>query len=437
MNKNKDEIDMYELLGKLAPLERTLASNANDTALEIIKKELPTSIIEGYPTGSKVWTWTIPKRWEVVRAKLMSGNQVIADHSIHPMHVISYSNSFKGTVTHEELQKHLWSNPNMPDAIPWVFKYYEKTWGFSIQHNKRNKLNFKNYEVDIETKFLDGKLNILYDFLQGETNKTFIICSNICHPTQVNDSLTGVAVGIDIFKRLQKLPRRKYSYLFLAVPEQIGSIAFFANNPKFITSSIGGFFSEMLGTSGPMVGQKTRDGNHYLDFLMEKALSLTKKEYRVVPFLRSAANDEKVMDSPGVDIPSFSITRQPYPEYHTSEDNMSIIKNYNLQESRDVLQQVLNWFEEDYIPQLVYPGPIFLAGHDLYPNWYDDPSLLPIWNSFIDIMPNIDGRLSVVEIAKKINCNPDHVFYWCNSFFNKQLITKKDFYLEKPDSFKK
>ncbi len=93
-----------------------------------------------------------------------------------------------------------------------------------------------------------------------------------------------------------------------------------------------------------------------------------------------------------------------------------------MREARNVLQNVIDYMEADYVPRLINPGPVFLSGHDLYPKWYYDSDLLPIWNSFIDIMPAIEGRLSVVEIAMKINCDPAHVFYWCDRFHEKGLL---------------
>jgi len=424
MKNYTNSINMMDLLARIAPLARTLACEATDKAFNIMKEYIPTAKIEGYSTGSKVWTWTIPPRWEVNKAQISMNGQVLIDYSDHPLTLVNYSRPFKGRVSNAELKKHLWSDPSQPNAIPYVFKYYQDNWGFCVPHTKLDEFNSDFYDVEVDVSLDAGKLNVFYDFLSGTSKKTFIICSNICHPAQVNDSLTGVAVGIDIMNRLRARKERKYSYLFLAVPEQIGSIAYFANNPIVIENSIGGFFSEMLGTSGPMVGQKTRDGDTYFDFLMEQSLKSRVKDYRIVPFLKSAANDEKVMDSPGVDIPSFAITRAPYREYHTSDDNMSIIKDYNLEEARDVLQNVIDFMEADYVPRLRNPGPVFLSGYDLYPNWYDDPTLLPLWSSFIDVMPKIEGRLSVIEIAKKINCDPEHVFYWCDRFHERGLLDK-------------
>jgi aminopeptidase-like protein len=429
----KDTIDMMELLSKIAPLERTLANKATDQAFSILKESLPSGKVEGFASGKKVWSWTIPKRWECKKGRIISEGRVLLDIKSHPLHLVNYSRPFKGRVSHEELMKHLFSDPNQPDAIPFVFKYYQDDWGFCIEHSRREIFNSDFYDIEVDTVLEDGNLNVFYDYLPGNSKETFIICSDICHPTQVNDSLTGVAVGIDIMKRLHARKERKYNYLFLALPETIGSIAFLAHHPEFIENTVGGFFSEMLGTNGPMVGQKTRAGNTYFDFLLDQKLNASNKDYKIVDFLKSASNDEKVMDSPGVDIPTFAITRSPYREYHTSDDNMSIIKEYNLRESRDVLQSIIDDFEKDYIPRLKYPGHIFLSGYGLYPNWYDDPTLKPAWDSFIEIMPMIDGKLSVVEIAQKVGCNPELVFYWCDRFEEKGLVKKYEYKVKRAE----
>ena len=62
---------------------------------------------------------------------------------------------------------------------------------------------------------------------------------------------------------------------------------------------------------------------------------------RMVKFLKSAANDEKVLDSPGVDIPMISLTRYPYPEYHTDGDNMDIIDKNTLKAVGQTVLEVI------------------------------------------------------------------------------------------------
>ena len=431
MNTYSDEIDMLALLSKITPLARTLANNETDIALNILSKYLPAAIIESCPTGSKAWSWTIPQRWEIESATIKANGEVLVDVKWNPLLVVNYSLPFKGLVSKEELLKHLHTNPKRPNTVPFTFSFYEPKWGFSIPHDWLSKFTNDTYEVEINSRFEDGDFNTLSYFLPGDSKETFIICSDICHPCQVNDSLTGVAVGTDIIKRLLTRGARKYSYLFLAVPETIGSIAYLSNHTEIIESSVGAFFSEMLGTSGPLVGQRTRRGDTYWDKILENVLNNSESPHKVVNFLKSAGNDEKVLDSPGVDIPTFSLTRAPYPEYHSSDDNMSLIDNKMLREARDTLQQIIDFAELDYVPRLNQPGPIFLSGHDLYPNWKDDPTLLSKWESFVDVMYCIDGVHSVVELATKLDIPIGDFFYWTDAFAEKGLLTKIPFVIKR------
>lgn len=428
-SKYPDQIDMMALLSKLGPLHRTLANRDTDMALQIVADVLPGSVIEGFPCGSTAWSWTIPQRWELGSATIKAEGETLVDAARSPLHAINYSLPFKGSVTREELLMHIRTYPDRPEAIPFSFSFYEPVWGFSMPHSWLSRFTAESYDVEIESRFEPGNLNVLTLFIPGESKETFVICSDICHPTQVNDSLTGVAVAVDIAKRLLARPSRKYSYLVMVVPETIGSVAYLANHPEVIAPSVGGFFSEMLGTAGQMVGQRTRQANGYWDKLLEEALRSSGLPHKIVNFLKSAGNDEKVLDSPGVDIPTFSLTRYPYPEYHTSDDNINLIDIDRLREGRDVLQGIIDLAEKDYIPVLNQPGPVFLSGHDLYPNWRDDPFLLPIWQSFLDVMYAIDGAHSVIELAAKRQIPMSHFFYWTDAFAEKGLLTKRPFVL--------
>jgi len=426
-----DCVDMMEILRVLGPLPRTIANNATDEAFDIIKKYLPESIIHHFTTGSKAWTWKIPKRWELLKATIKSGEQVLVDSDWSNLHVVNYSQSISGKFNRDELLKHIHTLPDQPDATPFIFSFYQDQWGFSIPHSWLKKFTSDSYDVVIDSKFEDGHLNCMTCFIPGKSEKTFIISSNICHPLQVNDSLTGAAVAIDIAKRLMKRKQPKYSYLVMIVPETIGTIAFLAANPEVVRNSVGAFFSEMLGTNTPLVWQRTRSGNSYWDGILNNISLNTSPNIKTVDFLKSAANDEKVLDSPGVEIPTVSLTRYPYKEYHTDLDNYSLIDEERLKESRDYLQQFIDYSEEDYIPELVNPVSIFLSGYDLYPDWKNSPDLKPLWDSFIDVMYCIDGIHSIVELACKKNIPINHFFYWADKFFEKGLIHKKDFICSK------
>ncbi len=422
----EDEIGIAQFLRELAPLHRTLACQDTDEALSIVCRHLKGARIESFPCGSKAWSWVIPPRWELKRGTISANGKVLVDSDWHHLHVVNYSQPFKGKVSHDDLMRKIFHYAHLPDSIPFIANFYKKDWGFCIPHDWLSRFNQEFYDVELDATFEIGNFNLASFFLPGEFNETFVICSNVCHPTQVNDSLTGLAVAIDIARRLQKRKSRKYSYLILAVPETIGSVVYFAHHADAIQKCIGGFFCEMVGTNGPFVLQTTRRGNSYWDAAMKQVLSDSDQSFQVEPFLKYTGNDEKVMDSPGVDIPTFSLTRTPYPEYHSSKDNIQLIDEVQIRKARDILQSFVDIVETDYIPQLNQPGPIFLSGYDLYPDWVENPNLLPKWHSFRDVMYAIDGISSLVEIAAKIQRPLSHVRYWCDAFAQKNLLSKKN-----------
>jgi aminopeptidase-like protein len=429
----EDTVDMMTLLRELAPLHRTLACRATDRALEIISGVVPEARIEGVPSGSKAWTWTIPKRWELESATIRAGGKVLVDARDHHLHVINYSQPFRGTVSRQELLRHLHTKPDRPQAIPFRFSYYTPDWGFCVPHAWLDRFAAQEYEVEIRARFEDGPLNVLSARLPGRHLETLILSANICHPTQVNDSLTGVAAVVDVFRRLAARPERKYSYLLLVAPEMIGSIAFLSRHPEVIEDAVGAVCTEMLGTGGALVLQRSRRGDTYWDGLLQEALEASGLPHRSVPFIQSASNDERVLDSPGVDIPTPSMTRYPYPEYHSSDDNIGLIDEARLREGRDVLQSFIDLAEADYVPVLCQPGPIFLSGYGLYPDWYKDPSLWPMLESFNDVMYALDGRLSVAQIAHKLGRRFGTVRYWTDAFASKDLLTRNEFFLRRPE----
>lgn len=424
-----DAIDMMGVLARLGPLHRTLACRATDQAYEIIKPLIPGAVIEGYPCGSAAWSWTLPPRWELIRAVVRGEDgRILIDSNDHHLHCVNYSQPFKGRVSRAELIEHLHTYPSRPGEIPFMFYFYDRKWGLCLQHERMSTLTDATYDVEIDCAFEDGSFNVLSALLPGERTEEFLICANICHPTQVNDSLTGVAAGMDIFQRLAQRPSRKYSYRLLIVPETIGSIAYMSRHPEVVARTVGGFFSEMLGTPGEQVLQGSRRGDTYWDMLAVEAMKASGRPFRHVPFMKSASNDEKCLDAPGVGIPMVSLTRYPYPEYHSDSDNVSLIDAAPLRESRDALQALIDLAEDDYLPVLKQPGPIFLSGHGLRPDVHADPSAAGMMESFYDVMYALDGDLSVCQTAHKIGRSVREVRYWTDAFAAKGLLDKRPFH---------
>jgi aminopeptidase-like protein len=151
-------MQLKPILEQIYPLHRTLASDGTDEALRIAGEHMPAAsgwTIETYPPGSPVWTWRVPERYLVHEAYLETadGRRVI-DFAANPLHLVSYSLPVDRILDWEELEPHLHFNAERTHAIPWVFKYYERDWGFCLPKNTFDQLDRSaRYRAVIHSEF--------------------------------------------------------------------------------------------------------------------------------------------------------------------------------------------------------------------------------------------------------------------------------------------
>ena len=150
---------MCLLANKMFPINRSLTGEGVRDTLNIIREIVPIEI-QNIKSGSKVFDWTVPKEWIIREAwiKTPSGNK-ICDFSVNNLHLVGYSKPFKIKLKKEELELHLHSLPDQPDAIPYITSYYKEYWGFCLTHNERLELEDGIYEVFIDSELINGVLN--------------------------------------------------------------------------------------------------------------------------------------------------------------------------------------------------------------------------------------------------------------------------------------
>ena len=411
---------MMQLINDEWYKRRDLISDGYDSSLNNISKIIPLEILE-FPTGMKCWTWTIPEKWSVKEAYIedLDGNRIL-DLKDHPLHIISYSLPIEKTISKEELLQHIHTNPKRPDAIPFEFKYYEKDWGFCMEHNKLEKINSEKYHVFIDSSFTAGSLKVGDYTIKGKSDEIIVIVAHLCHPAMVNDDLTGVSVLVDVAKTISKKDNY-YNYKFLILPETIGSIAYLSQNENIIPKLKFGIFLEMLGNDNIHTLQLSKRGDTKLDRICRYVMKRKLTTFKEGPFREVIANDEMVFDGPGVDVPMVSISRYPYPEYHTSDDNPSLISEENLNESKNLILEILRVIDTDYTPKRLFKGPIFLSGYGLWVDWRINRKL----NKNIEqIMLRLEGDKTIFDITEELEMEFDDVLNYVNKFIEKELVKK-------------
>ncbi|MGW8252082.1 MAG: DUF4910 domain-containing protein, partial [Anaerolineales bacterium] len=364
--------DMLELINQMWFLKRDLVSDDFDRALTRLTDEVPMTIHE-YSTGEPCWTWRVPEKWTCHEAYLetLQGERLI-DYAEHPLHVVSYSLPHVGLVSRDELLRHLHVHPSLPDAIPFVFKYYERDWGLCATQRLRDSLRDNAYQVVIRSRFEPGTLKVGEVVVPGESDDCFVLAAHLCHPAMVNDDLSGVVVGLEVARRLLAGPIHHYTYRILFLPETIGSVAYLSHNEHLIPRMKGGLFLEMLGNDSPHALQGSFQPDSQPDRCLTSALPALDPDSYTDRYRSIIDNDERQFNAPGVRVPMLSLSRveapkssgrPPYPQYHSSLDTPGIVTQERLEVSRDLVLSLIDSWEKNLYPHNRFKGEIFCSGY--------------------------------------------------------------------------
>lgn len=419
--------DMIDLINELWFLKRDIISDGFDQALRRLAQEVPMTVHE-YPTGEPCWTWRIPEKWTCLEAYLetLDGKRLI-DYTDHPLHVVSYSLPFEGVVSREELLHHIHVHPRLPEAIPFVFKYYERDWGLCASQILRDSLQDEQYRVVIKTVFEPGALKVGEVVIPGESKQTFVFAAHLCHPAMVNDDLTGVVVSLEAARRLLAGVKPYFTYRFLILPETIGSVAYLSHNEHLIPDMVGGLFLEMMGNDSAHALQHSFQPQSQADRCMASAFRGLDSQGYTGPYRKIIPNDERQFNSPGVRVPMLSLSRVekmayppiPYREYHSSLDTPAIVTQERLEKSCQLVMDLIQAWERNQYIVNNFKGEVFLSGYGIWIDYRTNPegSL-----RLFEIMERCDGEHTVADIACELDITFQAVWEVVSLFAEKGLI---------------
>lgn len=420
---------MFNLIEELWRLKRDIISDDFDRALQRLSAEVP-MIIHEYPTGEPCWTWKVPEKWTCHEAYLedLNGNRLL-DYADHPLHVVSYSEPFEGIVSRETLLEHLHVHPRLNDAIPFVFKYYERDWGLCTSKAMRSRLQDDAYRVVIRSSFTPGHLKVGEVVIPGVSEESFMLVAHLCHPAMVNDDLTGVVVGLDVARALLDGPKPHYTYRLLILPETIGSVAYLSHNENLIPKMVGGLFLEMLGNDSPHALQGSFQPHSQVDRCFRSTLpSLNPQSYQG-DYRTIIDNDERQFNAPGVRVPMLSLSRveapkasgkPPYPAYHSSLDTIAIVTQERLENSRDVVLGLLQAWERNQYIINHFKGEIFCSGYGIWVDYRINPEG---HKRLFEIMERLDGERTPADIATELGIPFASVWEVITQLYEHQLVS--------------
>jgi aminopeptidase-like protein len=341
--------EMYELIARLYPICRSITGDGVRETLRILQEHIPLEIRE-VPSGTQVFDWTVPKEWNITDAyiKTADGEKVV-DFARSNLHVLNYSVPVKCRVSLNELKRHLYTSPEHPDWIPYRTSYYDEAWGFCLSHRQLAELKEGDYEVYIDSSLRDGYLTYGECFLKGKTEDEVLISTHVCHPSLANDNLSGIALATFLAKHLNRLSSR-YSYRFLFTAGAIGSITWLSLNEDRVSRIKHGLVLSCVGDCGKATYKKTRRGNSEIDRVVAQVLKDSGDPYDIVDF-SPYGHAERQFCSPGFNLAVGGFMRTPdgkFPEYHTSADNLQLVKREALVDSFDKCLSILHVLEHNH-----------------------------------------------------------------------------------------
>ena len=325
---------MHAFVRRLYPYCRSITGSGIRQTLNDIADELPLHI-EEVPTGTRVFDWTVPHEWNIVDAYIKNARgERVVDFQRSNLHVVGYSVPVHRVMTLDELRPHLFTDDAHPDWIPYRTSYYKETWGFCLSQRQLQSLEDGQYEVCIDSTLAPGSLTYGYRVLKGATDDEVLISCHACHPSLCNDNLSGIATAVFLAKALQAR-RNRYTYRFLFVPGLIGAITWLARNEERLDRIKHGLVLACVGDAGHSTYKRSRRGDAEIDRVVEHVLKMSSRPYKVIDF-SPFGYDERQYCSPGIDLPVGCLMRTPYgafPEYHTSADNLDLVRPEALADS--------------------------------------------------------------------------------------------------------
>jgi len=396
--------EMYQWASELFPWNRSLTGEGVRKTLKFVKQHLPGLEIYEVPSGTQAFDWTVPKEWSINAGWIAdsNGNKLI-DFENSNLHILGYSVPVNEVVTKQELEAHLHSLPDQPEAIPYITSYYKENYGFCLTEIQRLTLGDGPFHIFIDSKLFDGHMTYAQLLIPGETDEEILFSTYVCHPSMANNELSGPVVAIALAKYIESLEERHFSYRFIFTVENIGATYYASKNLAHMQEFIrAGWVLTCIGDNRTFSYVPTRFGNTYTDSISRRVLKDLGEDFTEYKWL-DGGSDERRYNSPGVELPIGSLMRSmygEYPEYHTSLDNLDVISPAGLEGGLAMLQSAVQILESNFHYKIKTKCEPQLGKRGLYPNTSTKASGAEVRN-LMNVISFLDGRLDILQISEK------------------------------------
>ncbi len=402
---------MMSLMRRLFPICRSLTGEGARRTLDLLGERAPLER-RRVPSGTRCFDWDVPLEWNIRDAfvKNSRGEKVI-DFAVHNLHVVGYSTPVRARLSLAELQPHLHSRPDLPDAIPYRASYYREDWGFCLAHRQRERLPEDTYEVVIDSTLSPGHLDYAEVRLPGQDPREVFFSTYICHPSMANNELSGPVLLVTLLGLLGRLSPLRYTYRALFAPETIGALAFLSQHLRELQATMAaGYVVTCVGDDGPYTYKRSRRGTTLADRAAEHVLRhlAAGRPVTIQEFDPVEGSDDRQYGSPGINLPVGSLMRSPYgeyPEYHTSKDDLAFVSEQALADSLRVYLRVVETIEMNCHPLRTNPyGEPQLGRRGLHPMMTRMGPFTDDTPAILTILAYADGGHDLIDIGGRLGC---------------------------------
>ena len=393
---------MWRLVEDLFPLHRAVTGPGVRATLARIAEDLPIEVHE-VPSGTPVLDWTVPDEWTIREAWIKGPDgRKFADISQSNLHLMTYSVPVRGRFSRAELETHLHSLPQRPHTVPFKTSLYGNTWAFCIAHADRLALEDGEYEVCVDSNVAPGSLSYGELVVPGSSTDEVLLSTHTCHPSMANDNVSGMVVLTEIGRRLLHRPHR-YTYRLFFGPGTLGSIAWLATHRDVVARIRHGLVLTGLGDRTPLNYKRSRRGTTEIDRVAEIILRDRGVGDRCIPFV-PYGYDERQYCSPGFDLAMGRLSRSlhgEFPEYHTTDDNLSFIDEGRMLDAADAVSAILDVLEtKRTVINLSPEGEPQLGRRGLYTTLGGGIDSKSMEMVLLWVLSDSDGTKDLIDIAE-------------------------------------
>lgn len=372
-----DNDSVSRLINALFPFQYSIVGVDNDRACEILKEILPFKVHE-YPSGSEINGWIIPHGWRLDLLQIYKNDEVLFEFRDHPFCVPRNTPPVdsKGLSYDELLARVNRSvSGNSDDFVyDWrnLYRNQPLDWSLCLSEKMIEELDrLSTYRVVIESTFYPSTMKVLEFDTHPNVGKSVVINAHNCHPFQANDDVSGMVAGIILAKQWSMEVNPDLNLKLLIAPELYGPI-FYLDAEHETSTLLGALLLKAVGNDGNLKLQESVQIDSSISSVSRRLFHEKKESGRIYPFRELYGNDEIVFENPPFCIPTITLTRIPFAEYHNSSDIPEKISILSINQTVSMALEIIRSFSGNFSYYWLMRGLPKLSdlAQDLYkPTW--------------------------------------------------------------------